>query len=717
MKGRFVFRLEAALRQRLREEQTVQVALARAVAAVELARRVDELASANRTMVGLGEVFDPQYRMNALYYIERLRQAVWQQEELIARVDGEVTRIRELLLTAALQRRALEKLKERQESRFRAAVMQKNGTRHRRTDDGPVRPACDDGGNAMTRIDQNMAAATVAQAQAAPAASTGSGVLIPFNAPASTSFDQVMQSIGANSGSGSTSASTPASSLTPLTPPVSSTSTGATAGGNATMGAGSTTGALGSTSPSMTGALGSTSPSMGLGSTASSMSLGSTGLSMPTTSTSSSDLAALLAGHTGAAGCCCCCCGAQGAMSTTSAMMQPAAPSSGGAADLSAVGAAAQGLGSRIQAAALSDNALAMPFQGSAPLTQAFGPTPYLAEPAYNGYSHFHTGLDYGLPLGTPIDAAAGGTVVAAGWDTTGFGNRVIVDHDNGVRTLYGHLQKVEVQPGAVVTAGQEIGLSGSTGNSSGPHLHFGVEKDGQWVDPTPYLNHSLPTTPAGASTQPIAPQSTAASMGAMGMNPAAGATSTMGTTGATSTMGTTSATSTMGTTSATDATSMVGSPGSAGATSTAGSSQALNPAPVGGGSATGYTPDIPRLVKRVAAATGVSAGLISAVVKAESGGDPHAVSRAGAKGLMQLMDATAATYGVTNVFDPLQNLTAGATYLHTLLQRYHGDETLAIAAYNAGPAAVDRYSGIPPYPETQDYVQRVTQYQKEAGQ
>ena len=386
-------------------------------------------------------------------------------------------------------------------------------------------------------------------------------------------------------------------------------------------------------------------------------------------------------------------------MSTTSAMMQPAAPSSGGAADLSAVGAAAQGLGSRIQAAALSDNALAMPFQGSAPLTQAFGPTPYLAEPAYNGYSHFHTGLDYGLPLGTPIDAAAGGTVVAAGWDTTGFGNRVIVDHDNGVRTLYGHLQKVEVQPGAVVTAGQEIGLSGSTGNSSGPHLHFGVEKDGQWVDPTPYLNHSLPTTPAGASTQPIAPQSTAASMGAMGMNPAAGATSTMGTT------------------SATDATSMVGSPGSAGATSTAGSSQALNPAPVGGGSATGYTPDIPRLVKRVAAATGVSAGLISAVVKAESGGDPHAVSRAGAKGLMQLMDATAATYGVTNVFDPLQNLTAGATYLHTLLQRYHGDETLAIAAYNAGPAAVDRYSGIPPYPETQDYVQRVTQYQKEAGQ
>jgi len=72
-----------------------------------------------------GEVFNPEYRMNALYYIERQRQAVWQQEALVARIDGEVTRIRELLLAAALQRRALEKLKERQESRFRAELIGK----------------------------------------------------------------------------------------------------------------------------------------------------------------------------------------------------------------------------------------------------------------------------------------------------------------------------------------------------------------------------------------------------------------------------------------------------------------------------------------------------------------------------------------------------------------------------------------------------------------
>jgi len=127
---RFVFRLEAALRQRLREEQTVQVALARAsaartAAAAELARREEELAYGNSPMVGWGEVFNPEYRMNALYYIERQRQAVWQQEALVARIDGEVTRIRELLLAAALQRRALEKLKERQESRFRAELMGK----------------------------------------------------------------------------------------------------------------------------------------------------------------------------------------------------------------------------------------------------------------------------------------------------------------------------------------------------------------------------------------------------------------------------------------------------------------------------------------------------------------------------------------------------------------------------------------------------------------
>ncbi len=104
----------------------------------------------------------------------------------------------------------------------------------------------------------------------------------------------------------------------------------------------------------------------------------------------------------------------------------------------------------------------------------------------------------------------------------------------------------------------------------------------------------------------------------------------------------------------------------------------------------------------------GVPAALVHAVVMAESAGDPAAVSVAGAQGLMQLMPGTAASCGVANPFDPTQNVQCGTEYLRSLLDRYHGNVTLAVAAYNAGPGAVDRYHGIPPYAETQAYVQRV---------
>jgi soluble lytic murein transglycosylase-like protein len=105
----------------------------------------------------------------------------------------------------------------------------------------------------------------------------------------------------------------------------------------------------------------------------------------------------------------------------------------------------------------------------------------------------------------------------------------------------------------------------------------------------------------------------------------------------------------------------------------------------------------------------GVSSDLISAVIQAESGGDPSAVSGAGAAGLMQLMPGTAVTYGVANRFDPASNVDAGSHYLHDLLSRYHNNVSLALAAYNAGPGAVDAAGGIPPYPETRAYVARVT--------
>jgi len=99
---------------------------------------------------------------------------------------------------------------------------------------------------------------------------------------------------------------------------------------------------------------------------------------------------------------------------------------------------------------------------------------------------------------------------------------------------------------------------------------------------------------------------------------------------------------------------------------------------------------------------------LLASLVKAESGGNSRAVSRAGARGLMQLMPATAKGLGVQDSFQPDQNVRGGSAYLDWLLTRYHDNIALALAAYNAGPEAVDRYNGIPPYRETRAYVARV---------
>jgi len=106
----------------------------------------------------------------------------------------------------------------------------------------------------------------------------------------------------------------------------------------------------------------------------------------------------------------------------------------------------------------------------------------------------------------------------------------------------------------------------------------------------------------------------------------------------------------------------------------------------------------------------GLQPWLLVAIVRAESNFDPMAVSRAGAAGLTQLMPATAADRDVTNIFDPAQNLEAGAGYLRAMLDRFDS-LTLALAAYNAGPATVEQYRGVPPYRETRDYVRKVTKW------
>jgi soluble lytic murein transglycosylase-like protein len=106
--------------------------------------------------------------------------------------------------------------------------------------------------------------------------------------------------------------------------------------------------------------------------------------------------------------------------------------------------------------------------------------------------------------------------------------------------------------------------------------------------------------------------------------------------------------------------------------------------------------------------ANGVPVGLVHAVLMAESAGNPAAVSVAGAQGLMQLMPGTSAHCGIADPFDPTENVQCGTGYLRSLLDRYHDNVTLAVAAYNAGPGAVDRYHGVPPYAETRAYVSRV---------
>ena len=115
--------------------------------------------------------------------------------------------------------------------------------------------------------------------------------------------------------------------------------------------------------------------------------------------------------------------------------------------------------------------------------------------------------------------------------------------------------------------------------------------------------------------------------------------------------------------------------------------------------------------IQQVASEFELEPALIKAVALVESGFNPGAVSPKGAKGLMQLMPATARSYGVRDIHDPYENLRAGANHLRTLLDEFNGDLTLALAAYNAGSGAVRRHGGVPRFRETQDYVRKVERH------
>ncbi len=129
-----------------------------------------------------------------------------------------------------------------------------------------------------------------------------------------------------------------------------------------------------------------------------------------------------------------------------------------------------------------------------AQISQPFGPSTYWFEPPYGGYPHFHTGIDLVEPFGSPILAADDGVVALVGTSGSGYGNYVVIAHSGGLDTLYGHLATALVKVGQTVTQSQPIGMEGSSGNSTGAHLHFELRINQRPVDPTPYLPPGAPS-------------------------------------------------------------------------------------------------------------------------------------------------------------------------------------------------------------------------------
>jgi len=127
-------------------------------------------------------------------------------------------------------------------------------------------------------------------------------------------------------------------------------------------------------------------------------------------------------------------------------------------------------------------------------ISQPFGPSHLGLEPPYGGYAHFHTGIDLVEPFGSTIYAADDGVVALVGSSTSGYGRYVVIAHSGGLDTLYGHLSTALVKVGQLVNQGQPIGLEGSTGNSTGAHLHFELRINQKPVDPAPYLPAGPPS-------------------------------------------------------------------------------------------------------------------------------------------------------------------------------------------------------------------------------
>jgi murein DD-endopeptidase MepM/ murein hydrolase activator NlpD len=160
-----------------------------------------------------------------------------------------------------------------------------------------------------------------------------------------------------------------------------------------------------------------------------------------------------------------------------------AAAAASGSSTTTASGGAAGGASGGASGPAVGSRNLIAPIAGNPPITSSFG---YRVHPIY-GTTRLHTGVDIGADTGTAIRAAGSGTVVSAGW-MEGYGNATILDHGNGLATLYAHQSAMLVSSGGTVSQGQTIGRVGCTGSCTGPHLHFEVRIDGTPVDPLPYI-------------------------------------------------------------------------------------------------------------------------------------------------------------------------------------------------------------------------------------
>jgi murein DD-endopeptidase MepM/ murein hydrolase activator NlpD len=327
----------------------------------------------------------------------------------------------------------------------------------------------------------------------------------------------------------------------------------------------------------------------------------------------------------------------------------------------------AASIGALTRAGAAGDGASVVePVKGK--LTQGFGPTTSVYSPAdtVNGvhYAHYHHGIDLAAPLGTPVHAIAAGTVEFAGRYPDG-AEVVRIRHADGSVSMVAHLSTdLKVRAGDTVATGQVIGRVGMTGNTTGPHIHFEISVDGTRVDPLPILRAGhLPgaTTVAATSTVTLAAAKAASATGSgwTAASPLAAATGSL-----------------------TDAT-------------------------LAAFDRVATTIPHAAEIRDAAARAGIDPLLLASLVKAESGFRTNAVSSAGALGLCQLMPATAKSMGVTDPFDATQNLRAGARYLAHNLDLY-GRTDQALAAYQAGKGAVAQAGGVPDYPVTHTYIDRI---------